>query len=227
VGAGVADSGRVDGIAGAEARVAEIQARIASIEALVGRAGAGSRPAFTAAMSQAVASVGTAAPATTGAGPAALSLEDRLASVRLRHSALASSSMTADGVPRALAAYGNGKVPAAALTPIGHGSHALWRPAAEGFQRLHAAAARDGVEIGVTDSYRSYEAQVDLAARKGLYSEGGLAAKPGTSDHGWGRAVDLDLDSEAQAWMRANAGKYGFVEDTPREPWHWAYSPPT
>jgi LAS superfamily LD-carboxypeptidase LdcB len=36
-------------------------------------------------------------------------------------------------------------------------------------------------------------------------------------------AVDLDLDSRAQAWMRTNAGRYGFAEDTPREPWHWAY----
>jgi hypothetical protein len=42
-----------------------------------------------------------------------------------------------------------------------------------------------GVDIGVTDSYRSYDAQVDVARRKGLYSQGGLAATPGTSDHGW------------------------------------------
>jgi LAS superfamily LD-carboxypeptidase LdcB len=88
-----------------------------------------------------------------------------------------------------------------------------------------ADAKRAGVNIGITDSYRSYTEQVDLAKRKGLYSQGGLAAKPGTSDHGWGLATDLDLDSKAQTWMRANAGKYGFVEDTPREPWHWAYKP--
>ena len=69
------------------------------------------------------------------------------------------------------------------------------------------------------------EVQVDLAERKGLYSQGGLAAKPGTSDHGWGRALDLDLDAKAQAWMRANGDRYGFVEDTPREPWHWVFTP--
>jgi D-alanyl-D-alanine carboxypeptidase len=61
--------------------------------------------------------------------------------------------------------------------------------------------------------------------RKGLYSQGGLAAKPGTSEHGWGMATDLDLNNKAQAWMRANGEKYGFVENTPREPWHWAYKP--
>ena len=57
---------------------------------------------------------------------------------------------------------------------------------------------------------------MDLARRKGLYSQGGLAAKPGTSDHGWGRSTDLDLDSKALTWMRANGAKYGFAEDVPR-----------
>lgn len=130
---------------------------------------------------------------------------------------------TADGVPVELAAYGNGQIPASALAEVGDTGHRLWAPAAESLEQLRADAARDGVTIGITDSYRSYESQVDVAARKGLYSQGGLAAVPGTSDHGWGLAVDLDLDDSAQSWMRANAGRYGFVEDTPREPWHWAY----
>ena len=82
------------------------------------------------------------------------------------------------------------------------------------------------MEMDLTvDSYRTYDSQVDLAERKGLYKDGGLAAVPGTSDHGWGMAVDLSLDAGAQAWMRQHAGEYGFVEDTPREPWHWGYHP--
>lgn len=121
------------------------------------------------------------------------------------------------------ATYANGRVPTSALSPIGEGGHRLAAPAAEAFGELLSAARRDGVTIGVTDSYRSFDAQVDVARRKGLYSEGGLAAQPGTSQHGWGLAVDLDLDSRAQAWMRANGARFGFVEDTPREPWHWAY----
>ena len=115
-------------------------------------------------------------------------------------------------------------MPAEALAPIGDGGHRLAAPAAAAFDRLQAAARRDGVAIGVTDSYRSFDAQVDVARRKGLYSQGGLAAQPGTSQHGWGLAVDLDLDSRAQAWMRANGARFGFVEDTPREPWHWAFT---
>lgn len=130
----------------------------------------------------------------------------------------------ARGTTRAdLERYGNGRIPAGALQPIGVGNHRLWSPAAEAFTRMRADARAAGVDIGVTDSYRSYDQQVDVARRKGLYSQGGLAAKPGTSDHGWGMSLDLDLDSRAQAWMRANAGRYGFVEDVPREPWHWTF----
>src|SRR5436189_88496 len=80
----------------------------------------------------------------------------------------------------------------------------LRSPAAGAFRQLSAAAERDGVRIGVNDSYRSYEQQVDVARRKGLYSQGGLAAKPGTSEHGWGLSLDLALDGRAQRWMRAN-----------------------
>ncbi|WP_129339546.1 M15 family metallopeptidase [Cellulomonas endophytica] len=139
-----------------------------------------------------------------------------------------SSSVTRLGggrVPAALAAYGNGKIPDSALEPVGSSGHRLWQPAAEGLENLLAAARADGVSIGITDSYRSYAAQVDVAQRKGLYSQGGLAATPGTSDHGWGMAVDLDLDASALAWMREHGGEHGFVADTPRESWHWSFQP--
>ena len=143
---------------------------------------------------------------------------------------LATATAPADGQPALSVAalhakYQNGRVPADALAPIGAGTHRLAAPAAAAFDQMQAAARREGVTFGVTDSYRSFDAQVDVARRKGLYSQGGLAAQPGTSQHGWGLAVDLDLDARAQAWMRANGARFGFVEDTPREPWHWAYEP--
>ena len=127
--------------------------------------------------------------------------------------------------PAELASYGNGRIPSDRLESIGVGSHKLYAPAATVYRRMTADAAAQGVDIGITDSYRSYDSQVELAGRKGLYSQGGLAATPGTSNHGWGLAVDLDLDATAQQWMRDNADRYGFVEDTPREPWHWGYRP--
>lgn len=127
------------------------------------------------------------------------------------------------GTPGELAGYGNGRLPDSVLDSIGIGDHRLWTPAAAAFRNLYAAAQADGVDIGVSDSYRSYEAQVDVARRKGLYGSGGLAARPGTSNHGWGLALDLQLSGTALAWMRVNARTYGFYEDVPRETWHWTY----
>ena len=137
----------------------------------------------------------------------------------------AKMKVNAQGIPEDLAAYGNGKIPPAALGKVGDTRHKLWAPAAEQLTQMMSDAKAQGVTIGITDSYRPYEEQVDLVRRKGLYSQGGLAAKPGTSDHGWGMATDLDLNPRALAWMRDNAGKYGFDEDTPRESWHWAFKP--
>jgi zinc D-Ala-D-Ala carboxypeptidase len=134
-------------------------------------------------------------------------------------------TLNSKGIPTELAAYGNGKIPRTALSPVGNTEHRLWAPAASSLTSLIADAKKDGVNIGITDSYRPYDEQVDLARRKGLYSQGGLAAKPGTSEHGWGMAADLDLDSKGLAWMRQNAAKYGFVNNVSRESWHWAYKP--
>lgn len=173
----------------------------------------------------------TSAASMSAASASRTAFSDVLAQEVARSAATAATGQSAgarlngDGVPTQLAAYGNGKIPASALQEVGSTGHRLWAPAAQSLTRLIAAAAADGVSVGITDSYRSYEGQVDVAARKGLYSQGGLAAAPGTSDHGWGMAADLDLNAGAQTWMRAHGAEYGFVEDTPREPWHWAYTP--
>lgn len=126
-------------------------------------------------------------------------------------------------VPPELRAYGNGRIPREALETIGIGQHRLATAAAQAFKAMRAAAAAEGIDIGVTDSYRGYDEQVDLVRRKGLYSQGGYAAVPGTSPHGWGLAVDVDVTPGGLAWLRANAARFGYVEDVPREPWHWEY----
>jgi D-alanyl-D-alanine carboxypeptidase len=136
-------------------------------------------------------------------------------------------TLNSKGIPTDLAAYGNGKIPASALEQVGGTGHTLWAPAAESLTRMMADAKKDGVHIGITDSYRPYTEQVDLARRKGLYSQGGLAAKPGTSEHGWGMAADLDLNAKALSWMKEHGADYGFVNNVPRESWHWAFKPKT
>lgn len=190
-------------------RISAIQTQLMALQAL----------APTVPVSRTTSTPATAAPAS---GSFASHLSDALATQSPK-----TYRLNAEGIPRDLAAYGNGRVPSSALKEVGGTGHRLWEPAAAQLTRLVEDARRAGVHIGITDSYRSYEAQVDLARRKGLYSQGGLAAVPGTSDHGWGMAVDLDLDAKAQAWLRSHGPAYGFHEDTPREPWHWGFTPQT
>ena len=127
--------------------------------------------------------------------------------------------------PAELLRFGNGRIPKEMLEEVGIGSHRLQTDAARAFKLMRAAAAADGIDIDITDSYRSYDAQVDLAERKGLHKHGGLAATPGTSNHGWGLSIDVDVDAKGQAWLDQNAARYGFVEDVTREPWHWTFRP--
>jgi zinc D-Ala-D-Ala carboxypeptidase len=194
------------GIEGVSSRIVDIQSRILALQ------------------TQQVTKAPKAPSTTPAAGG---TFADHLSDAVATASPAASKTYTLNskGIPTDLAAYGNGKIPAASLEKVGATGHKLWAPAAEQLTSLIADAKRDGVTIGITDSYRSYDEQVDLAKRKGLYSQGGLAAQPGTSDHGWGMATDLDLNAKALSWMRANGEKYGFDENVPRETWHWTYSP--
>lgn len=128
--------------------------------------------------------------------------------------------------PASLTAYGNGRLPDEALVAVGQSGHRLYAPAAASFQSMVSAAKAEGIDIRITDSYRTYDQQLDLADRKGLYSNGGLAAEPGTSPHGWGMAIDADVrDARTLDWIRTNGPRFGWVETTPREPWHWEFRP--
>lgn len=117
----------------------------------------------------------------------------------------------------------NGRIDNNNLIKIEGGAHFLKPAAAKAYKAMQRAAKRDGIDFAVTDSYRDYDAQVRLAREKGLYSEGGLAAEPGTSNHGWGLAVDINVnDPKVLAWLEKHGSKYGF-KTIPREPWHWEY----
>lgn len=144
------------------------------------------------------------------------------------HAHVHSTEMGPAGAPAELAAYGNGRIPAEALVPIGQGDHRMWAPAARSFQAMSKAAALEGISFPVVDAYRSYEDQVRLAETKGIYGQGGLAAVPGTSNHGWGRSVDITTSDQRMVdWLRTHAAEYGFHEDVAGEPWHWTYRPAT
>lgn len=118
----------------------------------------------------------------------------------------------------------NGELPDEWLCEVGVGDHKLRSDAAVAFAKMNAQFKKDtGKDIGITDSYRSLESQVSVAARKP-----GFAARPGTSNHGWGLA--LDLDTSNYEWLEANAGKFGWenpdwAKRNSYELWHWEYVP--
>jgi LAS superfamily LD-carboxypeptidase LdcB len=128
--------------------------------------------------------------------------------------------------------YGNGQIPVAALCGLKSAPGQYLRAdAAYAFDRLsYAYQQQFGTPVCVTDSYRSYPEQVRLYATKP-----GLAAVPGTSNHGWGTAVDLcggiqSFGTRQHTWMLLNAPLYGWFHPSwaepagsRPEPWHWEY----
>ncbi|PPK64196.1 D-alanyl-D-alanine carboxypeptidase family protein [Actinokineospora auranticolor] len=130
--------------------------------------------------------------------------------------------------------YPNGLIPLTALCPVGQASHVLRCDAAEAFKAMSSYhEASFGTPICLTDSYRPFAAQVRLYASKPA-----LAAVPGTSNHGWGLAVDLcggvqSHGTAEYAWMIANAPRFGWSNPPwarpgagREEPWHWEYTGP-
>ncbi len=110
--------------------------------------------------------------------------------------------------------------------------HQQWlrTDAAAAMVRLNEAfRAEFGENIAIDLSYRSYEDQVRA---KKLF--GGLAATPGTSNHGLGLAIDTwewkayDFGSARYEWLVAHGPDYGWVcpaatEKGNPEYWHFEY----
>ncbi|WP_405058809.1 peptidoglycan DD-metalloendopeptidase family protein [Kribbella sp. NBC_01505] len=126
--------------------------------------------------------------------------------------------------------YSNGMIPSSKLCAIGSG-HMLRCDAAAAYLQLAGSFKKAfGKNLCITDSYRSYQAQVSLYSRKPS-----LAALPGTSNHGWGVAVDLcggiDKYNTAQySWMKSHAPAFGWIHpdwaeqgSNREEPWHWEF----
>lgn len=92
--------------------------------------------------------------------------------------------------------------------------------AAASYARMRAAGMPAG---GITDAGRTYDEQAALYA---AYLAGQLvafAARPGTSKHESGRALDLATAHRAHAWMLAHGAAHGWHRPIKAEPWHWEY----
>jgi hypothetical protein len=85
--------------------------------------------------------------------------------------------------------------------------------------------------------YRTFEMQEWWRNFYCFFGTCEFAAVPGTSVHGWGRAVDFEDDggeltfaSAGYQWLAAHAGTYGFEHPSwaepggsAPEPWHWEH----
>ena len=95
------------------------------------------------------------------------------------------------------------------------------------YLRLVRAAQADGAEVGLNSGFRTYPEQALLYDRYRA-GVGAKAAKPGTSNHQSGRAVDLnawDFNGTVYTWLKGHAPRHGFIRTVSDEPWHWEYLP--
>ena len=113
--------------------------------------------------------------------------------------------------------FANGRAPASALASIPGGM--LRHDAAAAWNAMNAEAKRRwGIELrplGPNSSYRTVTQQVLM---KNLH--GGNAATPGTSNHGWGLAVDVA--TKQMRWIIDQIGeRYGWAKKWSDASWEW------
>jgi LAS superfamily LD-carboxypeptidase LdcB len=156
-------------------------------------------------------------------------------------------------VPEALSRIPGGKLPRRLMGKCKAGGW-LYRPAAKSFNEMFVHAKSCGITLRSVGSYRSYKSQHDLFmsrySRKDTgrvpqvtrkfdgriwYLKKGMspAATPGSSNHGYGLAIDIDVTNpKVYAWLDMHAPTYGFyLQGKPTLPngkknpefeaWHW------
>ena len=127
--------------------------------------------------------------------------------------------------------YENGKIPDSELQTLSFSSgNKMNKKAAIAMEEMNKAYKADnGSDLIINDAYREYNRQVKLREQLGS-----IAGVPGTSNHGWGLAADIEVGafgSSTYNWLKVNAHKYGYVHPAWAEPggsnpeqWHWEYA---
>jgi len=126
--------------------------------------------------------------------------------------------------------YGNGRLPASALTAIPGGHLRKGTPARSWLAMRYYIGRKTGtwlIPSGPMSSYRTIQQQQELW-RRYTNGTGALAARPGTSNHGSATSAAVDVPTPA---MQAAVRKYGHLfgwgiaggkipSDAMSEPWH-------
>ena len=139
---------------------------------------------------------------------------ERRVAVRARAVAELSPSVGAGpGMP----AYGTG---GGYSGPLAYRMGKPMRPdVAAAFDRMAAAARRDGLALSVTSGFRSDAEQARLFAAN---PNPKWVAPPGTSLHRYGTELDLGPPA-AYGWLAANARRFGFIQRYQWEDWHYGF----
>lgn len=127
----------------------------------------------------------------------------------------------------------NGQLDVSQLVQAANGApgQVLERNTAAAWANMVAAAASAGVRLapepddGVPSCYRDIPHQ-QYAWDQYKNHGGNVAAVPGTSNHGWGTAVDIAITSAVKNWLDNNAHLYGFSNAEGKasgENWHWVF----
>lgn len=105
--------------------------------------------------------------------------------------------------------------------PLAHRQGKPMRPdVAAAFDRMEAAARRDGVALVVVSGFRSNGEQALLFAR---HPDPRWVAPPGRSLHRLGTELDLGPPA-AYGWLAANAERFHFIQRYSWEPWHYGFT---
>jgi LAS superfamily LD-carboxypeptidase LdcB len=92
---------------------------------------------------------------------------------------------------------------------------------AASYERLKAAARREGITLHIVSGFRTMTQQRYLYR---LYREGrgNLAAVPGYSNHQSGHAIDFNTsDRGVYSFLEREGHSYGWRRTVPSEIWHW------
>jgi hypothetical protein len=139
-----------------------------------------------------------------------------------RHDDEATWTIAADPVERL--GYRRGRRHAIEVVPLGPTAVEVEIRTARAFLDMRTAAAVAGVELRLESGFRTVEQQRELY-RAWRVGKGNKAARPGTSNHQSGRALDIAVISVPGAldWLEQNAASFGFKRTVKSEPWHWEY----
>jgi hypothetical protein len=110
----------------------------------------------------------------------------------------------------------------------GSADNTMTKPTACAFGKMAEAASKAGIRLTINSGFRTYERQVYFwnCYKSKKCNNGNLAATPGTSNHGFGYALDINTGATSTStykWMASNASRFGFRRTVPSEPWHWEF----